>query len=683
MPDKTENYDLTKPRPEEFYDVQVQNENLDKIDAALSGKQNETLTGQGEPTTATVGVIGQHYLDTDTNAEYLCLGHDDEVGYIWATPFLVGSGAKISGVFEVKDYFKVGPDRVYITRRLMGAEADFSSEVNVSGSLKVQKDSDFLSHLRVGYVEPEDGHRHGSLCVFGPSELLDDVTVGRMEDEQHKGHLTVLGQIFARAITADGTLTTRNLKPYTDGEPSIGSSTEKYNTLHTKKVDASEYVSTPKLRSPQDVKFIKFMCPNNDAPEKSTDPLPVEWGGTGANTAKDGLKNLGLRIVDSVVQYWDGAEWKDAEPPGKSYSTFGVRIDTTNSNPATAVTYTDDAVGMTGGASAWDAKPIFKAIRPCVMKNGVVQYYLNPLNFNQKEDGSPATITSETEGDVMIEIPKVGVKITTSGNYVDVKITDNPNAGASGFHYYAHTRSAEGDRAKLYLGAYLGYMNGNKLHSISGQYPTANYTIGEFINFAKAKGAGYDIMGFYPMMLVQCLYLIKYKSLNGQAALGQGCVGRDDEDTVPTGGTNTKGMCYGDQNDYNQMKLFGLEDFWGNVLQFIGGLYCNSDRHILTAFRDFNTTGAGYMDQGTGGFTANTYGWIKKVQGTTELGFVLKESGGSGSTFFSDSSDVYADAFPCFGGDCSNGSDAGPFRFRVSCSAGDYDWDVGARLMYL
>ena len=55
----------------------------------------------------------------------------------------------------------------------------------------------------------------------------------------------------------------------------------------------------------------------------------------------------------------------------QSYKIYGVAIDLTNSNPETAVTYTDDAVGMTGGAAAWDSMNIFKDIKPCVLKNGV------------------------------------------------------------------------------------------------------------------------------------------------------------------------------------------------------------------------------------------------------------------------------------------------------------------------
>ena len=54
---------------------------------------------------------------------------------------------------------------------------------------------------------------------------------------------------------------------------------------------------------------------------------------------------------------------------------YGIAIDITNSNPETSVIYTDDAVGMTGGSQDWDNTPIFKNIKPCVLKNGEVQYY--------------------------------------------------------------------------------------------------------------------------------------------------------------------------------------------------------------------------------------------------------------------------------------------------------------------
>lgn len=52
MAEKTTNYELVKPLPEEFYDVAVQNENMDKIDAALNALQKnkaELVNGKINP----------------------------------------------------------------------------------------------------------------------------------------------------------------------------------------------------------------------------------------------------------------------------------------------------------------------------------------------------------------------------------------------------------------------------------------------------------------------------------------------------------------------------------------------------------------------------------------------------------------------------------------------------------
>lgn len=361
------------------------------------------------------------------------------------------------------------------------------------------------------------------------------------------------------------------------------------------------------------------------------------------------------------------------------FKIFGVRIDLTNSNPASAVTYTDDAVGMTAGSSAWDSMAIFKDIKPCVLKNGVVQYYLNPNDFTKKADGSAADITSGNDGDVMIEIPKTGFSITTNGNYIDVKVTGNPNNAA--FKYYAHSRAAEGDRQKLYIGAYKGYKDGsNKLRSLSGKAPTVSQTIGTFRTQAQANGSGYDMLSFYPLTLIQCLYLIKYKNLDSQTALGQGYTGGPTAQS--TGATNTAGMCYGSTSTTSRIKLFGLEDFWGNIREWIDGLFSNSTRNILTATENFNDTGANYVDNGQGA-TSNISGYMSKPQGTSEAGFIAKEVSGSSTTYFADYAALYTDCLPVFGGSWDNGTDAGAFYLNVSYSTSSSNASLGGRLMYL
>lgn len=364
--------------------------------------------------------------------------------------------------------------------------------------------------------------------------------------------------------------------------------------------------------------------------------------------------------------------------------TYGVSIDMTNSNPETAVTYTDDAIGMTGGSSTWDNKAIFRDIKPCVLKNGVVQYYLDPNDFTKKADGSAADITSGSAGDVMIEFPKCGYKIETIGNTLTVQITEE--LSAPGFSYNAFTRDTEGDRDKLYIGAYLGSNLSNKLRSLGNRTPYAGGTaptgtITTCRTLAQANGSGYDMVSFYPLTLLQCLYLIKYKNLDSQTALGRGYVDGNSA-AVITGGTNTKGMYFGEATGKQQMKFAGIEDFWGNLFWWVDGLYSDANRNVLTAFKSFNDTGSGYVNQGQGA-VSNINGYMTKPQGTTTRGFITKEVGGSNSTYWCDGVSLFASCLPSFGGSRANASDAGAFYLHVLRSATGSDAGIGARLMYL
>lgn len=65
MANKTTNYNLTKPLPEEFYDVEVQNGNMDIIDAELKNlsEKSGVVISPDEPE------IGDVWIDTDDETE--------------------------------------------------------------------------------------------------------------------------------------------------------------------------------------------------------------------------------------------------------------------------------------------------------------------------------------------------------------------------------------------------------------------------------------------------------------------------------------------------------------------------------------------------------------------------------------------------------------------------------------
>ena len=361
------------------------------------------------------------------------------------------------------------------------------------------------------------------------------------------------------------------------------------------------------------------------------------------------------------------------------FAVYGVRIALNNSNPETSVEYIDGATGMTPGWDNWKDKKIFKDIKPCLLKNGVVQYYLNRDNYTQKETGGASTINSVSAGDVMVEIPKIGYKMTNDSNYQYIQITDNPNA--EGFCYLAHSLDSENDCDKIYIGAYLGFNSSSKIVSLSGETPTVNITLTNARTYASNKGTGYQLLSFYPLTLLQCLYVIIYKNLNSQAALGQGYT--DASAKANTGSTNTKPFCYGNPSSgTTHVKFLGIEDFYGNLFQWIDGLYCDSSYNVKTDYNNFTGTDGSAFRYSQSGFSFIMGGYINKISGTNNGGFVPLSANGSTSTYYTDDAGLLSVCFGSFGGVWSDGAYAGAFRLNVSYAASGSYSNLGCRVVY-
>lgn len=322
---------------------------------------------------------------------------------------------------------------------------------------------------------------------------------------------------------------------------------------------------------------------------------------------------------------------------------FGVRIDTANPDSRAAVTYTDGAVGMQPRSSAWDRTSIFRGIRPCLFKEGKVVCYLDPDDFSKTVDGEDADITSGDAGDVMIEFPKLGYSITRGENYIDVKVTSNPND--PNFCYYAHTRQEEGDRDFVYIGAYLWLMRSSNdpaysriMYSRKGYFTytgegTCQYK--DFVNAAHATGSGYELFSFYQLVLIQCLYLLRYKNLHSQYELG---IGRSQDVNGITGATYQSGMHHLSTNDRDPVKFLGLEDLYG-----FGG--CIIDRIRTSRISSTPVTYEIDMPDLKFGINGNYISkktvesspdsaWMSLPFSTNELAFLPEERNGTDSTYW-------------------------------------------------
>lgn len=343
------------------------------------------------------------------------------------------------------------------------------------------------------------------------------------------------------------------------------------------------------------------------------------------------------------VRYENEVVYKYVAP--QLYRTMTMYIDQTNTNPLTSVTYGDDATGMTKGSSDWDD---FIGHKPVLLDStGNELGELNPNDFSKYKDGTSAPITT-VGNDVMIKFPKRGLKISTdANNIITVSITDNPNAEASGFKYYAHSYGSHNNCDNVYVGVYKGYVSSNKLYSSSGKTPTTNQKLSSFRQKAEARGSSYEQMTFYVHTYIQAMASMKYGRLDLKNGLGHGY--SKASAVVATGGTNASGMDFGSPSVYtSRVKCLGLEDLWGNIYEFRDGLIFNSTRSVLTSLYNtsFSDTGSGYTDNGIGA-SQNISSSIGTVQGTTETGFILKTTASSNEYNFSAYGAITANTYGC------------------------------------
>lgn len=326
-------------------------------------------------------------------------------------------------------------------------------------------------------------------------------------------------------------------------------------------------------------------------------------------------------------------------PP--EYKVMTVVIDDLDSDPEKALTYADDAIGMTPGADEWDNTLIFKDIRPCVLKDGEVLYYLDKNDYTKREDGTDADITT-LGNDVMIEIPKLGYRLTHTNNVTKVSVTNNPDGEEDGFCYYAHEvpdsslTSDTTDKSFLvkndyiYIGAYIGTISDTKIYSSSDKTSSTS----SILNI-RNRDANFGSLTYYQYLLLQCLYLIKYKDRNSRNYFSK--LSNSMSSNKTTGLTNKLGFNGSDENVGN--KFIGIENLFDKATFLSGVLFITSSiTDAYGAYRSIYTPN--YTKQyliSTNGYPLTKTGYMSIAIGTNESGFLpLLGSSvtGSSSTYY-------------------------------------------------
>lgn len=357
---------------------------------------------------------------------------------------------------------------------------------------------------------------------------------------------------------------------------------------------------------------------------------------------------------------------------------------------------TTDTYIRTGSSNFTSIQSLMKR---CVLNtDGTVNYYLDHLNSNYKENGSLAKLDG-TDGNVMVEIPKFYYKYnynTTSGVVHEHSISLTPDAG-----YVVHPTFVR-DGVELdyrYRAAYDGYVSGGKLLSISGVYPTTNQTITAFRGYAQTNGAGWHQLDWLLHEAITLLCIIEYGTMNIQEALGEGRTQLSLGTWVGgsylgiTGLSNSLGnrdgnVTYvGDADDVaadsSFMSYRGIENLFGNIWKFTDGiLFSNNVPYVNQYPSTYDSTVLGVNDISTG-VTMTASGYARNLGNSNKGFFPISVSGGSstvGTTDYFYANDVGELGIALVGSAANNGLNAGPLYLSAAYVASGVYVGIGGAL---
>ena len=356
---------------------------------------------------------------------------------------------------------------------------------------------------------------------------------------------------------------------------------------------------------------------------------------------------------------------------------LGISVDEKNSSPEQSVSYIENSIGKTpankNSLGEWIEEFPYNKIRIVGFKNGKVTKEVDVFNKSKYKDGS--SVPSDV--DVMVEIPKVYWKFTNTINGYELRIA-NVKVDDS-YDCYAHKINGI-EKDNIYIGAYLGSIQNGKLRSVSNVMPTHTKNIVDFRISAQANGSGYQQMNWFTLTLIQILYLIAYKNLNSQSAIGMGYT--EGSSLTSTGGTLMKGLCYGSIDGRIQMCFLGIEDLWGNIRMWIDGMKISSRGELLVNSKNtnFNDSAEGYENIGKCNISN---GRISKTIHTNKGGFFPMEFSGSDTIYYCDNGWLGYDNIGICGGYCTDKKSAGIFYIRATYHNGNAYQDIGSRLCYL
>ena len=372
---------------------------------------------------------------------------------------------------------------------------------------------------------------------------------------------------------------------------------------------------------------------------------------------------------------------------------YGFRIDTTDSNPATRVSYITGCHNelfsagymnyTTGLFNYGDWANAFFMPRPVMLKyDGTVAYELNPNDYTLKADGTASDIANTAfGGNAMMGFPQVWIKYETVGIYQNVYISNQQVD--SDYRCFTHYNKSNVLRDEIYVAIYQPANISSVLRSISGQTILVGAAGTTEIAYAQANGLSWNTGTCADWMMINMLLTLISKSTDTQTKFG---AGYNSSANATTGELNKKGLFFGTSAN-GAVKVFGIENYYGNYWKRIAGLVYTATgiKLKMTEGTQDGSTVTGYNTDGTGyitpGITASgTSGGYISASTLTAYGLYPAVASGSSSTYFCDGLWWAAGGYALVGGSYDSGLLDGAFTLSLGNAVSTSDATLGASL---
>lgn len=197
------------------------------------------------------------------------------------------------------------------------------------------------------------------------------------------------------------------------------------------------------------------------------------------------------------------------------------------------ITVADPTCTRIGNPLFHKSLPIQSEYKGCVVKNGKLQYYLNPNDWSKKSNGEPSHLDG-TDGDVMIRIPRFYGKSGSNGNKrwvristvkVDASWTEIPEMFISAYRITTFVDSDKGKVASV-VNTTEGYRGGGDRANFDQYLSTDKFRtdlgkprtgISRAYMRAMANNSGQELLCYeFYKWIFYWNYVIEYANFNSQ-----------------------------------------------------------------------------------------------------------------------------------------------------------------------